>query len=576
MRFSIRYKLFITLVASFFIVFFLFVIFQHIVSENFYEFAKINQINKDVDSFIDRIESRLNDEDYIYDQLFQFNEDNYSASIVLNTEEVNEGLYAYIHPYLTVTANEEIFTVYVDNSLISKIKEYEEGFGCAIYGRVLSEDSNVVYAYHMEVADIEEEYFDVNLLKDEEFFPFEIDIVGLVDDIFIEDPYMIFLQNIILENTLNFWEDINDIDFESFNEILVDKTTGKEYIFSVNPFYSDDVKYLVISAFPLEPIKDAIVIMEKYYLFFFVGAMVFVMIISFMLSKIITRPIIKINRVTNKIAQNDFNNYLDIKSRDELEDLATSINTLSANLSNSLNNLERANKKLKEDFEHEKYMENTRKTYVSAVSHEFKTPLSVIQGVVEGLLYNIYDRNENEKYHTIMKQVVILNGLVEEMLELSKLENDLEVKKQKCNLSHLVIGLVDKFDELIHEKEQRISLNLEEISITADRRKISLAISNLISNAIKYSPNEEKVEIILKPLVKGCYFSIENTGVAIPEDEIDNIWSIFYRADKSRSKDVEGFGIGLSVVQKVFEIHGYEYGVKNTRNGVLIYFISKE
>ena len=231
-------------------------------------------------------------------------------------------------------------------------------------------------------------------------------------------------------------------------------------------------------------------------------------------------------------------------------------------------------KPLIEIIESEREAENRRKDFVATISHELKTPITIISGQLEGMIYNIGKYKDRDTYLKKSYDCTQeLKDLVNEMIEISKseiLETDLVLTK--VNISKLLEKLVERQIFLIEEKHIKTVLKIEDnILINCDEERISKAINNIINNAIKYSPKGESLIIRLyKKNSRGrVNLEIENTGVTIDKKYINEIFNPFFRIEKSRSRKTGGSGLGLYLVSQIFKTHGFEHSIKNKDNSVL-------
>ncbi|KRQ86375.1 Alkaline phosphatase synthesis sensor protein PhoR [Caloramator mitchellensis] len=333
---------------------------------------------------------------------------------------------------------------------------------------------------------------------------------------------------------------------------------------------------IIISATSVQPINEAVFIINKIFLYFIFLALAVVLILSYFYSKIITKPLVQMNKVATKMANLDFSEKCSVQSKDEIGSLANSLNVLSENLNNALTSLKEANAKLEEDIEKEKKLDKMRRDFIAAASHDLKTPIALIEGYAEALKDDIFD-DKNKDYYLdiILDETKNMASLVEDMLELSKLESGkLEISKEKFNLDKLVDSTVKKFIGPIQEKSIDLQLNLiENCEVYADWDRIGQVITNLLTNAIKHTNDNGQIIINMLRQDNKIKLEVENSGSHIPEDEIDKIWDLFYKIDKSRNRKFGGTGVGLSIVKSIIEMHGGSYGVNNTPNGVVFYIL---
>ena len=232
-------------------------------------------------------------------------------------------------------------------------------------------------------------------------------------------------------------------------------------------------------------------------------------------------------------------------------------------------------------IESEREAENRRKDFVATISHELKTPITIISGQLEGMIYNIGKYKDRDIYlQKSYESTQELKELVNEMIEVSKceiLETDLTLSK--VNLSKLLNRLLQRQMFLIEEKKIKITLKIEEdVYVQCDEERIAKAINNIINNAIKYSPQNESIIIRLykisqknskKKVYIKTYLEIENTGVTIDEKYLSEIFKPFFRIEKSRSRKTGGSGLGLYLVSQIFKSHGFNHSLENKESSVI-------
>jgi len=220
---------------------------------------------------------------------------------------------------------------------------------------------------------------------------------------------------------------------------------------SVSPiFQNNQLKEMLLVMTSLQPVNAAVEAMQGYYVYVFIAAFAIIILMALLYSKMIARPLININRVAVKLSQLDFSEQLNIQSKDEIGSLSQSINALSINLKDNINQLKQANQKLQEDIEKERGLEHMRKEFVSGVSHELKTPLSIIRSFAEGIQDGISKDKEARYLETILDESEKMSGLIHDMLELSKLE--LGMCKLECDdfsISTLTAQTVEKLEEQV-------------------------------------------------------------------------------------------------------------------------------
>ncbi|PGM99751.1 sensor histidine kinase, partial [Bacillus thuringiensis] len=323
----------------------------------------------------------------------------------------------------------------------------------------------------------------------------------------------------------------------------------------------------------LQPVNEAMLVLKDYYVYALIIVFLVIILLSFYYSKIIVKPLIKMNRVTKKMANFDFSEKLPVTADDEIGGLSGSINTLSVNLKDRIDRLNVANTKLQQDIERERQLEKTRKEFISGVSHELKTPLSVIRSFAEGIKDGV---SKDTSYYTdvILEETENMNRLIVEMLELAKLESGTyKLDMTTFSIGELTQQVYTKLLFSMEEKHLQVNVDADpSILVKANRSRIEQVVVNLLSNAIRYTPDGEKIQVSIIEAEDTVKIEIENTGNPIPEESLEKIWDRFYRLDASRSRHTGGTGLGLSIVKNILDLHHAEYGVYNTTNSVVFYF----
>ena len=285
-------------------------------------------------------------------------------------------------------------------------------------------------------------------------------------------------------------------------------------------------------------------------------SVLFVILISVVASKIITKPIKLIEQSTKEITKGNFDHYLKINSKDELGSLAHNINIMNNTIKNNIDDLNKNIIKIKK-------LENIRKEFIANFTHEIKTPLSIINGYSE-LIEDCDDNTKKERYLSIInEQTEKINQLVLAMLELSKLEsNHIKLDLEEFNLNELVTTIIDNLTYLLKIKNIKVDFYSDDSTITADKFKIEMVVKNYLTNAIKHTNNHG----IIKVIIKNKTLYVENMGKHISEDKLENIWLSFIKDDR------DGTGLGLAICKAILDLHHFKYGVENIENGVRFYF----
>lgn len=356
--------------------------------------------------------------------------------------------------------------------------------------------------------------------------------------------------------------------------IVTDKRVNEvRSIVSAIPDNNKNEIIFVVSS--LQPVNEASSVIKEFYIYFYLGAIVLIIILSFVYSNMISKPLLILNEAASNMADLDFSNKCRIVREDEIGNLANTLNFLSENLNRSLSSLKEANAKLEEDIEKERNSERMRKEFVAAVSHELKTPISLIGGYTEGLKDGVFEGEEKDYYlDVILDESHKMANLVSDMLDLSQLESgNFKLSKEEFNIDELIGSTIKKFSTLIRDKNIDLQLNLiPEIKINADWTRIEQVMTNFITNAIRHTYENGFISVSMeKKKDKEVFVYVENSGAHISDEEMNKIWDNFYKIDKSRNRKLGGTGIGLAIVKNILILHGYKYGVQNTDKGVRFY-----
>lgn len=284
-------------------------------------------------------------------------------------------------------------------------------------------------------------------------------------------------------------------------------------------------------------------------------------------------PLNKINTITKKMAQKDFSEVCPEFAIRELSELSSSVNALSTSLDIALKDLYEKNEKLEGDIDRQRKNEENRKYFIANASHELKTPISIIQGYAEAMLLDIDKNSKNEYCNIIIEETEKMNNLVMRLLQMTKYEYGYSLN---CNAFYIK-DLIDSYlsSRLRHMQDSNIDVitDINEAYMGyGDFDILENVLGNYITNAISYVSGERKIVISCQLVERNYRVSVFNTGLAIADEDIENIWQSFYRADKARSRSEGKFGLGLALVATSQNLHGQQYGVTNKENGVEFWF----
>jgi signal transduction histidine kinase len=262
----------------------------------------------------------------------------------------------------------------------------------------------------------------------------------------------------------------------------------------------------------------------------FLGSLLFIQI---------TAPLRQLQKAAGSIADGDLSTRVDVKSNDELGDLAYSFNNMAESLADA---------------------ESQRKQLAADVAHELRTPLAAIQATLEGMQDGVLPANQ-EQIASLHSETLLLNRMVDDLRLLSQAEaGKLAMAFRPVSPGPLVRRVIDQFQPLALQQKVDLEMEIQDDlpEIRADSDRIAQVMNNLVSNALHYTPGSGKIHVYVRKELSenSVVFSVADTGPGISAGDLPNVFNRFYRADKSRSRVSGGSGLGLSIVKQLVEAHG--------------------
>lgn len=275
------------------------------------------------------------------------------------------------------------------------------------------------------------------------------------------------------------------------------------------------------------------------------------LIISFVLLGIISgkimRPIRKINAVAEEYSTGNFETKLDIKSHDEIGQLAATLEYMASELSK---------------------LDDYRRSFISNISHDFRSPLTSIKGYIEAIQDGTIPPEKQSKYlDIVVAETNRLTKLTSSLLELNDFDSyGIWLMRKEFDVIDLVKSAMNTFEGRCLEKNISLILNNHTKSsvVYADKTKIQQVIYNLLDNAIKFTSAGKSIYITLTEKNEKLFVSVKDEGCGIPADSLKKIWVRFYKADTSRGKDKQGTGLGLAITREIVKAHGENINVVST------------
>ena len=313
----------------------------------------------------------------------------------------------------------------------------------------------------------------------------------------------------------------------------------------INSFVNNNATYYIASRASLVPLRDTRLIFNRFYMLLLVVFLVMSLILSFGFAEFIAKPITKISNAAKEVSKGNYDVVLPETGRkDEMSMLVEDFNNMTKELTK---------------------VDALRKDLLANVSHELKTPLTMIRGYAETIrdLTGNNPEKREKQLDIIIDESERLSDLIGSVLDLSRLQaGQTEFSTESFNLSEMIENALKKYD-IFKEQGYEFDVNIEkDIYTKGDSLRLEQVVCNFIDNAVNHSDLSKPIKVVLEN--KECaYFSVTNYGDVIEEQNIKHIWDRYYRIDKSGKRRVTGTGIGLSIVKEILNAHKFSFGVKS-------------
>lgn len=420
-------------------------------------------------------------------------------------------------------------------------------------------------------------------------------IYGMVM-VFLPKNYQVELQNQFTTDLYKLtesleksgWEDISQdilafsirnnafvrIEDEAGNEMLAvnisndeKKNNAAKTLSSSGSFTYKGKNYRLLATASLIAVAQSYDILVK--LIPFIAGMILMIsvIAAYVCSRYFSKPLIDICGVAKRMTRLDMTWKCDESRSDEIGQLAGSLNEMSAQLSGALESLQSANEQLQSDIEKQRRQERQRIDFFTAVSHELKTPITIIKGELEGMIYKVGEYKDRDAYlKHALKTATDMEILVKDILSAARMGgSDFQLLREKVDMTRLIERCCRKVKGVAEDKKIKMLSHLQQnVFYHGDERLLQQAVSNIINNAVIYSPEQAEVEVELSDAM----LTVHNTGVRIKDEDLEQLFIPFFRVDKSRNRNTGGSGLGLYIVKTIFDHHRISYKLGNTENGV--------
>lgn len=313
-----------------------------------------------------------------------------------------------------------------------------------------------------------------------------------------------------------------------------------------------------------QPIYRIIDIITDIWIYLFFLTIFIFATFSWLSVRKLTKPVIEISKMSKKMQQLDLKARCHLNQDDEIGELAYNLNEMANELDRSLDSLQSANLLLKE-------REEQQKNFFMAVSHELKTPLTVLRTQLDGMIKQIGDYQDRDLYlNRAYETTGRMSELIDKLLSIIQMQSNEISLREKIDIGKLMEEICLDYEKFAEHKGVSLTNFCQgNVMISANRNQLQLAFFNILSNGIIHSVKGGLVDVQVEADGSCGTLKVENYGSKINEEDLKHIFDPFYRTDKSRSRYTGGSGLGLYIVKNILELHGFEYHLTNSENGVV-------
>ena len=319
-------------------------------------------------------------------------------------------------------------------------------------------------------------------------------------------------------------------------------------------FKLNDNTSMFVSA-SLEPLDATVTILQSQLFYVTLLVILLSLLVSYFISRIISSPIIKINKKASLMAKGNYDIRFESSEIEEINELSSTLNYACSELSKT---------------------EDLRRELMANVSHDLKTPLTMIKAYAELIKDVTYKNKEkmDNNLNVIIEETDRLNLLVNDILELSSIQANNKLCIEKFDLNELIKSIIKRYNIWVEKEKYSIKYKeIKNVVVSADKKRLEQVIYNLINNAINYTGDDKTVIVSVKDNDDNIRVEITDTGKGIEKEELKYIWDKYYKVDKSHSRVQVGTGIGLSIVKNILVNHNFNYGVDSVVDkGTTFYF----
>ncbi len=343
---------------------------------------------------------------------------------------------------------------------------------------------------------------------------------------------------------------------DDYIELYVPNTKIKSIIYIIK---LDDNRYVFLNT-TLKDVDSTSFILKRQLIFLIIILLIVSIVISIFISKRLNKPILKIISTAKELEKGNYNVTFAKSGVAELDELSNILTVAASEMNKT---------------------EELRKDLIANVSHDLKTPLTMIKAYAEKIkdISNKNPEQMNKDLNIIIDETNRLNALVNDLLDLSKIQSGkMQLNYEEYDLIQNIHDIIKRYDIIVEKDGYNFKLDMpKKLIIRADKQKIEQVIYNLINNAIEHAENDLTIKIQVKKQMDGIKVSITNNGKGLTEEEKKLVWNRYYKKEKNHKRNVVGTGIGLSIVKEILETHNFAYGIDSKIDKyTTFYFIIKK
>lgn len=328
--------------------------------------------------------------------------------------------------------------------------------------------------------------------------------------------------------------------------LKIDRFKSEIYIHS-RILKGKDVCLVIITS--IDPIDSTTSVLQSQLVYITIISLIFSAVLSMFLSSKLSKPIKEMTKSANQLAHGNYDVYFKESGYEELDNLANTLNYATDKLGK---------------------VDKIRKELIANVSHDLKTPLTMIKAYSEKIIDITGDNKEkrDKDLQIIISETDRLTRLVNDMMDLSKIESgEIKLEKEEFDIVEVSKKILESFREVKMSDESVLKVNApNSLKIFADKTKMEQVIYNFVNNAINHTPDVKKITINIKNLGKKFRLEVVDNGEGIKDSDKEVIWNRYYQASNTYSRNSKGSGLGLSIVKNILEKHGAVYGVNSKIN----------